>query len=238
MCGVCSKFDESRSFVIWISKDYWSFEHEAVELSKLKSSGDFLIRLLCDSFLLIVFLTKKWDNERFSTQDWGFIRDAYNSFTRWQLAKWSFQFQSVLEDYDLFDYFDGTNVCPPKYVGLLESGVTMRILQFIVNGLRLIKHYSIYWLLLLGMRLLNMLWAVKLLMKLRLNSSTYMLLFQGQELIISRLNCILSRREQYLFRSIYSGSSTWKINYLLHENQFQIMILLLQLWQVYPHNTI
>ncbi|CAN6701059.1 unnamed protein product [Malus baccata var. baccata] len=36
-------------------------------------------------------------------------------------AKWSFQFQSVLEGYDLFDYFDGTNVCPPKYVVLLEN---------------------------------------------------------------------------------------------------------------------
>ncbi|CAN6725267.1 unnamed protein product [Malus baccata var. baccata] len=42
-------------------------------------------------------------------------------------AKWSFQFQSVLEGYDLFDYFDGTNVCPPKYVVSLESGVTSEI---------------------------------------------------------------------------------------------------------------
>lgn len=25
-------------------------------------------------------------------------------------AKWVFQFRSVLEGYDLFDYFDGTNV--------------------------------------------------------------------------------------------------------------------------------
>lgn len=42
-------------------------------------------------------------------------------------AKWSFQFRSVLEGYDLFDYFDGTNVCPPKYVMCLEKGVTKEI---------------------------------------------------------------------------------------------------------------
>ncbi|KAB2614976.1 S2-RNase [Pyrus ussuriensis x Pyrus communis] len=42
-------------------------------------------------------------------------------------AKWSFQFRSVLEGCDLFDYFDGTNVCPPKYVVSLESGVTSEI---------------------------------------------------------------------------------------------------------------
>lgn len=35
--------------------------------------------------------------------------------------KWSFQFQSVLEGSDLFDHFDGTNVCPPRYV-LSENG--------------------------------------------------------------------------------------------------------------------
>lgn len=43
-------------------------------------------------------------------------------------AKWSFQFQYVLEGYDLFDYFDGTNVYPPKYVVSLESGVTKEII--------------------------------------------------------------------------------------------------------------
>lgn len=42
-------------------------------------------------------------------------------------AKWSFQFRSVLEGYDLFEYFDGTNVCPPKYVVSVESGVTKEI---------------------------------------------------------------------------------------------------------------
>lgn len=44
-------------------------------------------------------------------------------------AKWSFQFQSVLEGYDLFDYFDGTNVCPPNYVIYLEGGVTKELTQ-------------------------------------------------------------------------------------------------------------
>lgn len=42
-------------------------------------------------------------------------------------AKWSFQFRSVLERYDLFDFFDATNVCPPKYVISLEDGVTKEI---------------------------------------------------------------------------------------------------------------
>lgn len=42
-------------------------------------------------------------------------------------TKWSFQFQSVLEGYDLFNFFDGTNVCPSKYVVSLDSGVTKEI---------------------------------------------------------------------------------------------------------------
>nr|XP_028945625.1 uncharacterized protein LOC114819977 [Malus domestica] len=33
-------------------------------------------------------------------------------------AKWSFQFQFVLEGYD---FFDGINICPPKYVISLEA---------------------------------------------------------------------------------------------------------------------
>lgn len=44
-------------------------------------------------------------------------------------AKWSFQFMLVLEGYDLFDYFDGTYVCPPKYVVCLEKGVTKEITE-------------------------------------------------------------------------------------------------------------
>ncbi|XP_070668855.1 uncharacterized protein [Malus domestica] len=42
-------------------------------------------------------------------------------------AKWSFQFRSVLEGYDLFVYFYGTNVYPPKYVISLDNGVTKEI---------------------------------------------------------------------------------------------------------------
>ncbi|CAN6680567.1 unnamed protein product [Malus baccata var. baccata] len=38
-------------------------------------------------------------------------------------AKWSFQFRSVLECYDWFVYFDGTNVCPPKYVISLDNAI-------------------------------------------------------------------------------------------------------------------
>lgn len=44
-------------------------------------------------------------------------------------AKWVFQFWYVLEGYDLFDYFDGTNVCPPKYVISLEEWVTKEITE-------------------------------------------------------------------------------------------------------------
>ncbi|KAB2625660.1 hypothetical protein D8674_017320 [Pyrus ussuriensis x Pyrus communis] len=42
-------------------------------------------------------------------------------------GKWSFQFRYVLEGYDLFDYFDGTNTCPPKYVLSLEHRITKEI---------------------------------------------------------------------------------------------------------------
>lgn len=44
-------------------------------------------------------------------------------------AKWSYQFRSVLEGYDLFEYFDGTNVCPPKYVISLDTSVTKEITE-------------------------------------------------------------------------------------------------------------
>lgn len=44
-------------------------------------------------------------------------------------AKWSFQFCFVLEGYDLFDHFDGTNVCPPKYLISLDGGVTKELTQ-------------------------------------------------------------------------------------------------------------
>ncbi|CAN6692254.1 unnamed protein product [Malus baccata var. baccata] len=37
-------------------------------------------------------------------------------------VKWSFQFRSVLEGYDLFDHFDGTSVCPPKFVFTEANG--------------------------------------------------------------------------------------------------------------------
>lgn len=35
----------------------------------------------------------------------------------------------VLEGYDLFYYFDVTNVCPPKYVVCLEKEVTKEIIE-------------------------------------------------------------------------------------------------------------
>ncbi|CAN6725999.1 unnamed protein product [Malus baccata var. baccata] len=42
-------------------------------------------------------------------------------------AKWAFQFQSVLRGYKLFGHFDGTTVCPSKYVVSAETGVTKDI---------------------------------------------------------------------------------------------------------------
>ncbi|KAM1347786.1 hypothetical protein ACFX2H_036673 [Malus domestica] len=42
-------------------------------------------------------------------------------------AKWALQFQSVLRGYKLFGHFDGTIVCPPKYVVSTEVGVTKEI---------------------------------------------------------------------------------------------------------------
>ncbi|KAM2408031.1 hypothetical protein ACFX1X_027125 [Malus domestica] len=43
-------------------------------------------------------------------------------------VKWSFQFRSVLEGYDLFDHFDGTSVCPPKFVFTEANGITTEII--------------------------------------------------------------------------------------------------------------
>ncbi|KAM2157365.1 hypothetical protein ACFX1R_042947 [Malus domestica] len=42
-------------------------------------------------------------------------------------AKWAFQFQLVLRGYKLFGHFDGTIVCPSKYVVSAEAGVTKEI---------------------------------------------------------------------------------------------------------------
>lgn len=42
-------------------------------------------------------------------------------------AKWSFQFQSVLHGYDLFDFFTSDNPCPPKFVIHSETRVTKEI---------------------------------------------------------------------------------------------------------------
>ncbi|KAM2874298.1 hypothetical protein COP2_017588 [Malus domestica] len=48
-------------------------------------------------------------------------------------AKWAFQFQSVLRGYKLFGHFDGTTVCPSKYVVSIEVGVTKEISEVFVN---------------------------------------------------------------------------------------------------------
>ncbi|XP_021818566.1 uncharacterized protein LOC110760573 [Prunus avium] len=42
-------------------------------------------------------------------------------------VKWFFQFKSVFQGYDLFDHFDGSEVCPPKFVIDTELGVTTEV---------------------------------------------------------------------------------------------------------------
>lgn len=42
-------------------------------------------------------------------------------------SKWVFQFKSVIKGYKLFDHFDGTAICPPKFVIHIEHGVTSEI---------------------------------------------------------------------------------------------------------------
>lgn len=42
-------------------------------------------------------------------------------------AKWAFKFQSVLKGYKLFGHFEGTTVCPPKFVINADSGITREI---------------------------------------------------------------------------------------------------------------
>ncbi|CAN6680423.1 unnamed protein product [Malus baccata var. baccata] len=42
-------------------------------------------------------------------------------------VKWNFQFQSVLREYNLLDFFTGDNPCPPKYIIHTETGVTREI---------------------------------------------------------------------------------------------------------------
>ncbi|KAB2600315.1 hypothetical protein D8674_010586 [Pyrus ussuriensis x Pyrus communis] len=39
-------------------------------------------------------------------------------------SNWVFQFKSVLKGYKLFDHFDGSAVCPPKFIIDLDHGVT------------------------------------------------------------------------------------------------------------------
>lgn len=50
-------------------------------------------------------------------------------------AKQFFRFRSVLKG-DLFYYFDGTNVYPPKYLISLEDGVTKELTQACKDGVK------------------------------------------------------------------------------------------------------
>lgn len=42
-------------------------------------------------------------------------------------TKWCFQFKSVLKRYKLFNHFDGSTVCPSKFVVSAETGVTKEL---------------------------------------------------------------------------------------------------------------
>ncbi|TQD77854.1 hypothetical protein C1H46_036602 [Malus baccata] len=48
-------------------------------------------------------------------------------------AKWSFQFMSLLKGYKLFGHFDGTDVCPPKFVIHTDLGVTKEVTQAFID---------------------------------------------------------------------------------------------------------
>ncbi|XP_018506936.1 uncharacterized protein LOC108868385 [Pyrus x bretschneideri] len=48
-------------------------------------------------------------------------------------SKWAFQFKSVLKGYKLFDHFDGSALCPPKYVFHIENGVTTEVTEALLE---------------------------------------------------------------------------------------------------------
>ncbi|XP_008237166.2 PREDICTED: protein DMR6-LIKE OXYGENASE 1-like [Prunus mume] len=54
-------------------------------------------------------------------------------------VKWNYQLQSVLQGYDLYGHFDGTSVCPPKYVVTESEGVTTEISEDYRHWLQLDK---------------------------------------------------------------------------------------------------
>ncbi|CAN6721396.1 unnamed protein product [Malus baccata var. baccata] len=48
-------------------------------------------------------------------------------------VKWAFQFKAVLKGYKLFGHFDGTDVCPPKFVLSTDLGVIEEITKAYVD---------------------------------------------------------------------------------------------------------
>ncbi|CAL8082068.1 unnamed protein product [Prunus armeniaca] len=44
--------------------------------------------------------------------------------------KWSFQLESVLQGYDLFGHFDGTDIAPPRFAIVDEVGVTSEVTAY------------------------------------------------------------------------------------------------------------
>lgn len=56
------------------------------------------------------------------------IKLCDDSFT-----KWAFQFKAILKGYKLFEHFDGTNVCPPKFVIHTETGVTNEVTKVYIE---------------------------------------------------------------------------------------------------------
>ncbi|XP_070677940.1 uncharacterized protein [Malus domestica] len=48
-------------------------------------------------------------------------------------AKWAFQFKAVLKGYKLFGHFDGTDVCPSKFIITTDLGVTEEVTKAYID---------------------------------------------------------------------------------------------------------
>lgn len=134
------------------------------------------------------------------------IKGLLGMLTMWlrdnNFAKSSFQFRFVLEGYDLFDFFDGTNVCTPKYVISLDEGINKELTTSYCEWVKTDKVLLSLLIATLGHEAIEYVAGSRLFMKHGLISLIDMLQFQKQESIILKLNCIQSRKVLSLLRSI------------------------------------
>ncbi|CAN6570299.1 unnamed protein product [Malus baccata var. baccata] len=84
-----------------------------------------------DPSMALTSVEKAKQREEFAEKQLAFIDGLLEMLTvRLQddnFVKWSFQFQSVLKGYDLFDFFTGDSPCPPNYVINTDTGVIIEI---------------------------------------------------------------------------------------------------------------